>query len=233
MNEIPLEVLKLLPPMTEHVHPKSARIVTASEMLADLERQSDPTRVTLRSSKRRSPVEDLDKPLDAYVDRVFYYPGLIYSCCLLDDELANRFEADTGYHADTRVHNVSRPLVTVEDFPDFINTRASKLLMSVDMQTSAMFIDFVCSQIIVDKKNRRVWTIKAVPVTVPDPYALHNSGGVMAANLLLFCPALPTGQIVPKAQSSMFPKTPDLYFKPHTEDEARKNIAWAGQYLGQ
>jgi len=142
----------------------------------------------VRLDSRKDPVEPLTRPLEAYADRLFFYVGFLYGFCRLDASITERFREDTSIEVRTYVHEVGHALFDVLGFDQFKTTKVARLLQSVTYGPHEQLVDFIASQVIVDRSRGIVWRVKTTTVTLPDPWCIDSGEVPKLASMLVFLP---------------------------------------------
>lgn len=166
----------------------------------------------LRVEDRQDPVEALRAPLVKYPERRFFYSGLLYGYCRIDQSITERYRAHRNEDVRSWVHLLDHPVVEIPAFPDFLKTRVSHILQSMDVNYFTDFLGFVCSNNIVDRVRERVWFVDSVEVRIPDPYMVDCGEPAHDIYVTLFCPRTYVGAFRPAEASSFFVETPRIEF---------------------
>lgn len=162
---------------------------------------------TLKVSTRQDPVVELNRPLRTYEDRLFFYVGLLYGFCRLDASITERFRESSGMDLDTQLHVLPGPIVTVKGFPDFTKTRVSRLLQSCPRANHEWLMDYIASQVVVDRARQRVWKIQMTTCRIPDPYSGSLASGY---DVVMFYPQTHSFEYRPFPSAGMLLSPPEV-----------------------
>jgi hypothetical protein len=168
----------------------------------------EPIQGQKRAKTVQDPLVQLDKPLQAYPNRIFFYVGLLYGFCRLDASITERFREDAGRDVPTQLHLVDKPIVTVRGFPGFANTRVAHMLQSCQAGQQADLFDYIASQVVVDRARQRVWKIAMTTCQVPDPYAATQV--VSGYSLVIFYPQTHDFEYRPVASTGLLLHAPEV-----------------------
>lgn len=198
------------------------REVTLEELYRDLSYEAGkPIKFTrLRPDPAYTdPIEPLTRPLSQYDGRVFWYAGLLYGFCRLDMSVSERFRSDTQQDITVYKHICQHPLCTIPWFPQFVETKVSRLLQSCPIGTAQQHLfKFLTEQIIIDRQRQRVWRVKLQPMDINDPYVREHDKRIVKHTIYVFVPYRHdiTFQIVP----GPVPQDPPQIEKaPHADPE--------------
>lgn len=167
----------------------------------------EPIQGEKRTKTAQDPVVPLDRPLQAYPERLFFYVGLLYGFCRLDASITERFREDAGRDVPTQLHLVDKPIVTVRGFPDFAKTRVAHLLQSCPIGQQADLFDYIASQVVVDRARQRVWKIAMTTCQVPDPYVAQVVSGY---NMVIFYPQTHSFEYRPTPSTGLLLHAPEV-----------------------
>ena len=201
-------------PAPESPLPSGKKQVTKDQLAIDLDYEVG-GRVgagKLKVEDRNDPVEELTAPLVKYPDRRFFYSGLLYGYCLLDSAVTERYRAQKEVEARSWVHQLQHPVVEIPAFPDFVKTRVSHILQSMEVGRFQDFVGFVCSNNIVDRNRSRVWFVDAFDVKVPDPFMVDAHQPPHDVDITLFCPKTHKGSFAPVTLPGPFVEIPKIAF---------------------
>lgn len=177
------------------------------EFLADLEWSAN-SRVKSGApppEKRPDPTMQLTKQLDKYEGHTFFYLGLLYGFCRLDMSVTEKFRAEFNNSAKTWIHPVEQPLMTVQGYPRFTDTKVCRVLQSIESPMFELFSGFVESQMIIDRMRKVVWKTNGIQLKIPDPTVDQQ-----VASIVVFCPRQWDFSLLPVQPSPMFVKTPEV-----------------------
>lgn len=203
------------------------REVTLEQLYKDLAIGRVTAADRVRAEKAHDPVVALKTPLRAQEDYVFFYCGLLYGFCRLDASVTERYREQANCSLKTYQTLFESPLFVLPWFPDFQKTRVSRLLQfAVGSPLQKGLFEFICSQVIVDRRRQQVWAIRQQQVKIPDPVSVDRKELPEPAEITVFVPYRWDLGFEIRSKSAMFVGTPevfqvplgDLAFKQKTEE---------------
>ena len=188
------------------------REVTLEQLYKDLAIGNVVAAEKVRAETVQDPSVVLRSPLRTHEGFTFFYCGLLYGFCRLNESITERFREQANSTLKTFQTMFEAPLFTMPWFPDFQKTRVSRMLQFAgESQKQKELFEFICSQVIVDRPRKRVWAVKMQTVKIPDPVSVDLKELPEPTEITVFVPYRWDLGFEIRSKSAMFISTPEIH----------------------